>query len=948
MYDNSSDGLKFVLGLTDETDPYIRLHLVDAEKYGATAVYFRHFENRPSLPQIYIYEEKKDLSLTQENINTLHKRLWSSCKVPMFFMFSQNEIKIFNNMDNKNINRSEHIDVQPFEIISLASKIQKEFKAKMFDSGEFWNTKYNKEFSYKNSAYDSLLDSLEIARTELIKDNSPSLINSLLIKSMLLKYLEEKKVFEKDYWSKSLKNAESFRDVCADNESLINLFDRLSNHFNGGIFKLTDSDKDEIKKADLTEFKYFLQPNIDDKKQLRFWDLYSFKDLPIELISNIYELFLKKEDNKGVVYTPSILVNFMIDEMMPLSDSPPKSFKVIDPSCGSGIFLVGAYKRLIQWWQINHNWKTPSATVLKSLIKNNLFGIDEKGEAVEVAKFSLSLALCEVLAPKVIWNTLKFDNLSDSGNLIESDFFKVINNNNYSKIKGFDLVIGNPPFISKLDKGSPAEIINKNTLSKIKKRPTLPDNQLAYLFLEQSFKLLKKNAHICMVQPSGFLYNNKVEPFRKYIFETYNTKQVIDFTGLNNTLFRSKGSNTNVATAVIFIENKKPKINTSEVLHITVRQIFETREKIFFDLSYYDFHWLRYKDIVDNKYIWKCNLVGGSRVVNIINRLDSTRKIEEYLKEKKNNSGWYIGEGYQLNGKDKYKENHTAEYITGKPTLPAEAFEENGIVDELIYIQTETNFHRRRIQNKDIFKPPHLLIKEKLGNNKIVCEYRDDYLTFKHDTIGIYAPNNEKKELLELEKKLKENSLLYLFYLASSSAQAGVGRATTILKNDIVNLPYPEDDKYFALSKVEKYFAEDTLNYMMDWIKGTKNKLYILDEVSSSQLEDYQKVYCELLNSIYKEFKPLKIIPTEQFIVSIFYYKTKPSECLVKDTICDEDLELLINDKCNKSVMIKRVFKFYDKKIIYIIKPKQLRFWLKSIAVRDADDTFADLIDMRY
>lgn len=112
--------------------------------------------------------------------------------------------------------------------------------------------------------------------------------------------MEEKEVFtvEPDYWNKFLKGANSFIDICKSNKALVDLFDALSNHFNGGIFKLSDENKDEIINADLTEFKYFLQPNIDKNKQLYFWDLYSFKDLPIELISNIYELFLTEDEKK--------------------------------------------------------------------------------------------------------------------------------------------------------------------------------------------------------------------------------------------------------------------------------------------------------------------------------------------------------------------------------------------------------------------------------------------------------------------------------------------------------------------------------------------------------------------------------------------------------------------------------------------------------------------------
>ncbi len=941
-----NDGLKFISNLKDETNNYIKIHLLEAKKHNAIAVYFRYFENRPPIPQIYIYEEDK----LQIKINELHKELWSSCKVPMFFIFSKLEIKIFNSL-SKNIKND--IDVDPIETIELASKVKNElkaknFKARMFDTGEFWNTNKAKKFSYQNSAYKTLLDSLKLSREYLIKENilPENIINSLLMKAILVRYLEERGVFEKDYWKNFSANAESFIQVCEDssnnNFALIKLFDDLASHFNGGVFKFSEIEKNGIKNSNLYKFVLFLRGDINIKNlQAHFWNLYSFKDLPIELISNIYELFLKNE--KGVVYTPSILVDFLIDEMMPL-DNPKQDFKVIDPACGSGIFLVGAYKRLVQWWMIGNNFKNkPSSDILKSIIRKNVYGVDQKDEAIELAKFSLSLAICDILSPEAIWNELHFDNLSETNNLVSNDFFNILEDKSY--LGKFDLVIGNPPFISKLTTPQ-SKTVNDKALKENKKRPTLPDNQLALLFLEQSFKLVKKDQFVCMVQPSAFLYNNNVENFRKYLFETYHIKQIIDLAGLNSTLFKGNGRGADVAVSVVFFQNNKPKIEKDDVLHITVRQTFEAREKIYFDLSYYDFHWLNYEDAINNKYIWKCNLLGGNRVVEIVKRMNKYDNLDDYFNKKKE-LGWYIGEGFQLNGKDKYKENHTADYITGYKTMPADAFNENGIDNSMLFIMDDTHFHRRRFKNKKIFEPPHLLIKEKLGDNKIVCEYRDDYLTFRHDTIGIHAPKDEKQELLKLESRLHNNSLLYLFYLASTSSQAGISRATVILKNDILNFPYPKHDDDLKLTNIEKYFVTDTLFYMFDWIKGTK-ELPILKNALKSEIEEYQKIYCELLNSIYDYYMPLNILETEQFIITSFYYKNKPNTYLQQNDNLDKDLDNLINNKLGESINIKKILKIYDKNIIYIVKPKQLRFWLKSIAVRDADDTFADLVKMRY
>lgn len=767
-----------------------------------------------------------------------------------------------------------------------------------------------------------------------------------MIKSILLKYLEEKEVFNLDYWGAFLEGAKSFKDVCESNYSLINLFDDLSKHFNGGIFKLTKDDKNEIINADLTEFKYFLQPNIDNNKQLYFWDLYSFKDLPIELISNIYELFLTENEKQGVVYTPSILVDFMIDEMIPLEDLTI-DFKVLDPACGSGIFLVATFKRLVQRWMLANNLDVPSVKTLKFIILNNIFGVDEKEEAVEVAKFSLSLALCEVLAPEIIWNELHFDDLTQKGNLIVNDFFEVlINKNNYDNMKNFDLVIGNPPFMSDKRIAKKIEDIEKNSVN----RPKLPDDNLAYLFLEQSFKLLKENAFISMVQPSGFLYNNKVEAFRTHIFKQYNLRQVLDFTGLNRLYDGSKKNNNgkkvsiSVPSSVLCFEKNKPTIETNEILHLTVRQTFESKEKLYFNISYYDFHWIHYKDVIENKYIWKCNLVGGSRILDIINRFNLYPTLKNYLENKKVSNNWIYNEGYIL-GNKKNKTTWLHNHLALLPSISP--LDENGIDWDKTYCIPEEYFEAPRV--KELFEAPLVVIREVFNKETILVDYSDKDIAFTNRYVGISASKEDKSDLKQIVYNLKQYSKEYIFNIIATSSQVGVGMATPLLKQDIDNFPYPEQDiSKLKLSNIEQYFADDTINYMLDWINGKQN-LPIFKTVNQKQLNKYQNIYCKLLNTVYDKFSPLEVVETEQFIIMSFYYRAVPDYYLFNDdSLSDDEIEILINQKVGKNVNITRIFKYYDKDLIYIIKPKQYRYWLKSIAVKDADDTFADLVSMRY
>ena len=83
---------------------------------------------------------------------------------------------------------------------------------------------------------------------------------------------------------------------------------------------------------------------------------------------------------------------------------------ILDPSCGSGVFLVDSYRRIIQE-NLGENLYYDNDAVLKQLLTDNIYGIDINEEAIRVASFSLSLAMCDFLDPRSIWDKLSFPHL---------------------------------------------------------------------------------------------------------------------------------------------------------------------------------------------------------------------------------------------------------------------------------------------------------------------------------------------------------------------------------------------------------------------------------------------------------------------------------------------------------------------------------------------------------
>ena len=626
--------------------------LEKAEIFKADAVYFRYFsDGRAPIPQIYLYDNTNE-KWQNDDLANIHRDLWSSCLIPMFIVINKITVSIFDSRKPVQI-VGNSIASKPL-ILELADEALKAYSAKMFDNGLFWESQAAKgKFSIDKSAYRDLIDGLKsfLKTTNIPKD----IAHKLLVFSILIKYLEERgegddRLFAIDFFKEF--GANDLCGVLRKQGKIVELFQKLRKHFNGKIFEWKDSEEEAlVGQIDLKELADFLDAD-KDGIQIRFWRKYTFKYLPVELISSVYETLLG--DSNDVVYTPDFLVNTLLDDSncIPLSNYQQTDFKVIDVSCGSGIFLVSAFKRFVKRWRYRQFKETgqlihPTADVMLSIIKNNIFGVDIKEGAVRLTVFSLCLALCDEITPKEIWTELKFDDTFQT-NFKHQNFFAFLNDAPKSH---WDLVVGNPPFEElKTTSSEYKEIVRLNCeIESNLKNGIYPRIHIALMFLDQAMKLVKEAGILCLIMPSApLLYNNSLT-FRKNFFTRFQVLQVLDFTNLD--IFRK----VDVPTAAIYVQktNNNPK---QSITHLTARRTKVADEKLFFEVDSYDFHYISQIDALTDKHVWKCNLLGGGRLRHLVDRLSELRNIEKYIEEK----DWICGEGYIIGTKGKL-----ASYITG-------------------------------------------------------------------------------------------------------------------------------------------------------------------------------------------------------------------------------------------------------------------------------------------
>lgn len=624
------------------------------------------------------------------------------------------------------------------------------------------------------------------------------------------------------------KGARNFLDVLksGDPACVLRLLRSLEGKFNGNVFSLPS--ESTLTAQSLKQFANLVEARTL-KEQRYLWDQFSFSHVPVEVISHLYQRFVT---DSTAVYTPPFLAALLLDFAMPYNQLSGKE-RVLDPACGSGVFLVGAMRRLVNVWRSKNKWASPTVETLKSILREQIFGVEKDPVAVDLTAFSPALAVCDSLRPDVIWNELRFDRLRNQ-NVFEDDFFNfstVGDEEGLPSLGRFDVVIGNPPFESAFS--APAIRVNKCYEND---RGSIPDKQIAYLFLDQALRTTRENGIVCLIQSSGFLYNVQSHLFRASLARTGRISAILDFTSIRGLYGRS---GADPKTLAVLVGSKAPKI-----LHLTFRRTYETTQRVAFEIDHYDRHQLDPNEVAENVKAARPNLLGGGRLGSISSRLQEMRTLREVVDE----NSWLMGEGY-IEGK--YNK-QPGPHLSGHPHLPTVALKSDGIDEEKIVAVEATAFQWPR--NPILFQPPLILIRE---HESLPMAFWDrSTLTFKDKIVGIHASVEKKRGLIRLFKFMQSNRDRLRFAATLNGSQSLVGKATALLKNDIESLPIPRDPADLDLTFWEQALADDTLDYMAAYVRLGQNSPLLRESASVEAVEAYAKLYCRMLGSIYNTPHP--------------------------------------------------------------------------------------------
>lgn len=361
-----------------------------------------------------------------------------------------------------------------------------------------------------------------------------------------------------------------------------------------------------------------------------------FSCLSCETIGEVYEHFLdktiiieknqqakivEKKDGKkgqGAFYSPSQIVNYiLVNTLKKLfvgkTAKEVESIKVVDPSCGAGVFLLGAYQVLLDWhlkwylkddcakwskkkeprilrkssnsWNLTHNEKI-------RILRNHIYGVDINPAAVTISRIVLALKSMEENEEEGKISRDQTERLEScwwidqnikQGNTIISKDFHDLNDRQLNvsafdwenefpdiferKNPGFDVVIGNPPFVqlSKATLTHPFVIdyIQKKYSSSMGRR-----NTFGY-FIERSLKtLVRKGGYVSFIVPNTILSQEYYQALRKMMLEY----RIENLTNFSNPVFKKAA----VETTVFSVKKADPAKSKIEINHFD-NQLMECR-----------------------------------------------------------------------------------------------------------------------------------------------------------------------------------------------------------------------------------------------------------------------------------------------------------------------------------------------------------------------------------
>ena len=440
-------------------------------------------------------------------------------------------------------------------------------------------------------------------------------VQMIIDRIIFLRICEERSIEPENQLHGIANKAQIYKELCL-------LFKRADTKYNSGLFHFAEESAQASRADDLTlRLQIDAKPLKDIILNLYYpKSPYAFLYIPSDILGQVYERFLGKvirltdghrakvEDKPevrkagGVFYTPTFIVAYIVantlGKLLPgLHPQAAAGLKIVDPACGSGTFLLGAFDCLLAWhlkWYADadndpEKWVKNKALVKvgddyrlttakkKEILLNNIYGVDIDAQAVEVTKLSLLLKVLENASGQLELGMERIlpdlgNNIKCGNSLVGEDYFEgklMVDNEERNRVNpfewksafpevfaqgGFDVVIGNPPYVLLQSLNQP-EVFNYFSKYYRSAKYKIDTYQL---FLEKSLAITRQNGYLSFITPNTFLSNKFSVELRRLILNKSNIKLLRIF-------YYAVFKDASVDTSVIVLERSDSPIHSEPV-----------------------------------------------------------------------------------------------------------------------------------------------------------------------------------------------------------------------------------------------------------------------------------------------------------------------------------------------------------------------------------------------
>jgi type I restriction-modification system DNA methylase subunit len=585
---------------------------------------------------------------------------------------------------------------------------------------------------------------------------------------------------------------------------------------------------------------------------------YDFSIIDADVLGTVYEQYLshilKKSEKRatlkenqahrkeqGVYYTPTYIVDYIVratlGELLNEKNVDAERIKVIDPACGSGSFLIKAFDVFNEHYLKNDKDYSQTQLDLKSgkftrkvkILHDNIFGVDLDRQAVEIAQLNLLLKIAEKghRLPLLEQNIKSGNSLIDDKEIAKdkafdwkAEFKDIMSEN------GFDVVIGNPPYVESRDIEDDQWDYYRKKYSSAHKR-----FDLSVLFLEKAIEVLKNHGLLGVIISNKFTASDYGYGIRKHILDNCKIKQIIDVSNID--VFRDASTYPYIMLLQKELDEHERENNIIEVKKVSVETELRGTEE--------------FSEIVQGAFMKSANFIFSldftQEVTGILEKMNSVSKPLDEICEMKD--GIHTGNVREKLILDEKKNEGCKKLITAE-SINRYSLKWNGLwVDYRKEVINKDKGEYGSLRNPRIFEASEKLFTALFGLRPEVA----------YDDGKLYA-NNSVKIILARDKRVNLkcvmallNSKLMMFYYRTFFASTHVrGGYIQFYPQDFLRLPVKElsEIEQTELTKlVDKMLSlNERLNELGDKKTDERIKLESEIENTDSEIDDMAyKVY---------------------------------------------------------------------------------------------------------